>query len=287
MRNIDRAFEGMPSGGLIVLPELCNVLYFPVVSAKIAAPPEIEEANLVYQALGDAAQRLSSHILVGLYRRDRGRQYNSAVMIGPNGFLLPGVGITSGASRQVYDKVHLCRVRHYGVRFFEDEYFEPGTELMYWDLGFARVGGLICYDRHFAEAWSALVRAGVDLVAIPTASPVGTAPTFHAEIQGMALQHSVFVAIANRRGHEVLPDGSGVDYLGRSAVVGPTGLVLDETGADGSRKFASAPFSKSDVLEAQTGLAIQASRRPDAYEINVSLERPRHSSQLPHTRLEH
>ncbi|HEY9521646.1 MAG TPA: carbon-nitrogen hydrolase family protein [Thermopolyspora sp.] len=255
---------------LIVLPELANVPYFPVAPALhewlggVLTGQDDDSVLAPYRRL---ARRAGGYVVVGVCLPGPGRSRNAAVVLDRAGEILPGRGVQSGDEILVYDKTHLCDVRHYGSIFLESEYFHAGPELVVWDLDFARLGVLICYDRHFPEAWSTLRAGGAEIVAVPTASPVGTAPTFLAEMQAMALQQSVYTVIANRVGPERLPDGRLTEYLGRSAVLGPDGGVLS-VADERAFALACAPYDHLILDSVREAMGLTASRRSALYQIS-------------------
>ena len=250
---------------LLVLPEMANTPYFPLDGVDAVHRPRSTDHPLAttlkpYQEL---AHRTRSYVAIGLCLTDGHRVRNAAVVLDRDGGLVDGRGLTTGTPRTIYDKTHLCNVRGYGSCFTEDAHFEPGPELVTWDLDCGRLGVLICYDRHFPGAWASLTSQAVDIVAVPTASPDGTAETFAAEMQAMALQQSVVVAVANRHGREVLGN-SDVTYLGQSMVIAPDGRIA-ETAAPGSPAIASATFASTTVATTARAMGMRQAQRPDLY----------------------
>lgn len=250
---------------VLVFPEMANTPYFPLAGVSAQHHPGRDDLPLAaaLEPFRLVAERARSYVVAGLCFTDGHRVRNAAVVLDRSGCVLEGRGLSSGSSRAVYDKTHLCNVRGYGSTFVEDAHFEPGPELMVWDLDVARLGVLVCYDRHFPGAWATLTAHGVDIVAVPTASPEGTAETFAAEMQAMALQQSVVVAIANRRGREDLGH-SDVRYLGQSMVVAPDGRIAQNAG---SSRFgvASATFERATVPTTARAMGMRGAQRPDLY----------------------
>ena len=85
----------------------------------------------------DVARRHHMAIIVPIYEKEQeGVYYNTAAVIG-----------SDGAYLGKYRKTH---IPHVAPGFWEKFYFRPGN-LGYptFDLGFARIGVYICYDRHF------------------------------------------------------------------------------------------------------------------------------------------
>ncbi|MEO3861506.1 carbon-nitrogen hydrolase family protein [Acrocarpospora sp. B8E8] len=254
---------------LIVFPEMANVPYFPVAPALhewLADTLAGQDEESLFSPYRRLARRTGSYVVAGLCLPGPDLTRNAAVVFDRAGELLPGRGLLSGEAALSYDKTHLCNVRHYGSVFLEDQYFRAGPELVVWDLDFARMGVLICYDRHFPEAWSTLRANDVGIVAVPTASPAGTAPTFLAEMQAMTLQQSVYAVVANRAGPESLPGIWTTEYLGQSAVFGPDGSVLNVAG-DGLFAQACAPYDTAALDSVRAAMGLATSRRPALYQI--------------------
>jgi N-carbamoylputrescine amidase len=153
-RNLRRSLEWLSQAAhagarLAVLPELCLSGY---------GPSTREEAFHLAESLSgpsvaawiDLAAQTGLVIVGGLSERKGLRCYNSAVAVDRNGIL------------GVYRKAHLFER--------ESAVFDPGdTGFPVVDLGFARLGMLVCYDLRFPEAVRTLALSGADIVAVPTA----------------------------------------------------------------------------------------------------------------------
>jgi predicted amidohydrolase len=135
-----------------------------------------------------------------------GMLYNSAAIVDASG------------TRAVYRKVHL----------WDDEkkIFTPGGDVpAVVELPFGNVGLMICYDLEFPEWVRLAALSGADLIAVPVAwSATGTIPPAGersgevVSAQAAASANGVFVAIADRCGHE-----RGVDWLGGSVILRRSG----------------------------------------------------------------
>ena len=109
----------------------------------------------------DEARRRRLALIIPIYEREQeGVYYNTAAVIGPDGSYLGK-----------YRKTH---IPHVAPGFWEKFYFRPGN-LGYpvFDLGFARIGVYICYDRHFPEGARALGLNGAEIVFNPSATVAG------------------------------------------------------------------------------------------------------------------
>jgi predicted amidohydrolase len=155
-------------------------------------------------AISAACRQHNLYAIIGALELDVETQdvYNSAWLVGPDGL----VGC--------YRKTHLPVL---GV----DRFVTPGDSLPVFDLPFARVGVLICYDLRFPEAARALALDGADLIAVPTNWPEGaeSAPEFLTRAR--AWENRVYIAACNRIGTE-----RGVRFIGRSQIVSPDGRYL-------------------------------------------------------------
>jgi len=107
---------------------------------------------------------------------------------------------------------------------YEKSYFEAGMpSAVITNYNGLRIGILICYDVEFPERVRTLSKEGVDLIAVPTATPIGAAATFIAEkmIPVRAFENQCFIAYVNHHGH----DGK-FEYAGRSCVTAPDGSFI-------------------------------------------------------------
>ncbi len=190
---------------LVVLPELANSGYvFESREEAFALAEQIPDGPTT-QAWSMAAGEFGMTIVAGIAEREGTKLYNSAVIIGPEGYI------------GTFRKVHLWNE--------ENLFFEPGN------LGFpvfatpiGRIGAMICYDGWFPEGHRLLALQGADLICIPTNwVPIpGQDPKREAmaNILCMAAAHSnsVFIAAADRVGTE-----RGQPFLGESLIVSYTG----------------------------------------------------------------
>jgi predicted amidohydrolase len=171
------------------------------------------------EALGDAqtvpgpatdlvegvAAETGVHVAVGIVERDGDRLYNCAALIGPDGFVTR------------YRKTHIP---------FQavDRFVTPGDiPLHVVETPIGRVGMLICYDLRFPEPARVLALSGVQIIAnLTNLPPPGwVQPEFI--FRARAAENRVWLVCADRVGTE-----RGVEFIGRSAIVGPSGVTLAE-----------------------------------------------------------
>jgi predicted amidohydrolase len=144
---------------LLVFPEYGNMdlasLLAPETALDSAAQvePLIDMAADVARLHADLARRHGVHILAGsmVERDERGLIVNRARLFGPEG----GMGVQDKLILTMWERDHWT--------------IAPGApQVMLFDLGFAKVGVIICYDSEFPEAAQALAAAGADILLVPS-----------------------------------------------------------------------------------------------------------------------
>jgi N-carbamoylputrescine amidase len=251
-RTLDRIEEAAGDGArLIVLPELCNSGYVFASREEAFALAEEVPDGPTCRAWLEAARDHGLYLVAGIAERDAKVLYNTAVTIGPSGFL--------GKFR----KVHLWSE--------ENLFFEPGN------LGFpvfktslGRIATFICYDGWFPESYRLCALQGADIVCIPTNwVPIpGQARNREAmaNILVMAAAHanSVFVAAADRVGVE-----RGQPFIGQSLIVSYTGWPI---GGPASPDKEETVYAEANLADARRGRnwneynQVLRDRRTDVYD---------------------
>jgi predicted amidohydrolase len=209
-RNVKNSLEMIGKAAdngarLLVLPELCNSGYVFNSREEAFALAEAIPEGPTTQAWMKVAKERGLYIVAGIAEREDDSLYNSAVVVGPEGYI------------GTFRKVHLWNE--------ENLYFEPGN------LGFpvfntpiGRIGTFICYDGWFPESYRLCALQGADIVCIPTNwVPIpGQDPKREAManilVMGSAHSNSVFVAAADRVGTE-----RGQPFVGQSLIASYTG----------------------------------------------------------------
>lgn len=199
----------------------------------------------------DLARKHSMALVVPIYEREmEGVLYNAAAVIDPRGNLLGK-----------YRKHHLP---HCHPGFWEKFYFKPGSGgYPTFDLGFARVGVYICYDRHFPEGARELGLGGAEIVFNPSATVAGLSEyLWKIEQPAHAVANQYYVGAINRVGVEG-PWNIG-EFYGQSYFCDPRGQIV-----------AQSPRDRDDVLVADLDLdriaevrkvwQFYRDRRPESY----------------------
>ena len=221
--------EAAKSGAQIVcLPELFLGPYF----------CQVEDANLFDLAeavpgphseiLGRAAKQYGVVVVGSIFERHMaGIYFNTATVHDADGSYLGK-----------YRKTHIPD----DPLYYEKYYFTPG------DLGFkcfntkyAKVGTLVCWDQWYPEAARLTALQGAEVIFYPTA--IGWHPKEKAQygeaqhgawetsMRGHAVANGLYVAAANRIGHEGSGD-AGIQFWGQSFVSGPQGQILKKASTD-------------------------------------------------------
>jgi predicted amidohydrolase len=200
IQKIDSILSQSAQVDVWVLPELCNSGYNFESPEQARGTSEVIGDSVFLHYLESLCQQHGFHIVSGFNEREGDRLYNSAVLVGPQGF----------AGR--YRKLHLF--------MNEKDFFEPGDRgLPVFDIGEVKVGMLVCFDWLFPEAWRILALKGADLICHP--SNLVLPGLAQKAIPIHALTNHVFIVTANRIGTE-----GGLTFTGLSTIASPSGDVL-------------------------------------------------------------
>jgi nitrilase len=222
----------------------------------------------VTEVLGAAAREAGAWVVVGVTERVRsGTLYNTLLYLDPTGGVA-GIHrklMPTGGERTVWGN-------------------GDGSTLTVVDTGFARVGGLICWENLMPLARAAMYQQGIDIHLAPTWD---NSDAWLSTLRHIAREGRVFVIGTNTclhssdvprslPGADRLYPENGDDWLsrGNTAIVGPDGSVL-----------AGPLTERAGMLVATLDLdALRAARRefdpvghyarPDVFRLTV--ERPRH-----------
>ena len=186
--------------------------------------------------LTEAAVRLGISVIAGFPEQAGETRYISALVIDH----------TQPGAHKVYRKG--CLYGDYEKGLFQAN--GPSTLLV--QMHGLCIGLLICYDVEFPENTRRLALAGADLVAVPTALPMGPSAKFIAEqmIQVRAFENQIFLAYADNADCE-----GAFTYQGQSIIAAPDGAVL-----------ASAPVAGDALIYAQIEpVTYQTNRQENPY----------------------
>ncbi|MGE5314897.1 MAG: nitrilase-related carbon-nitrogen hydrolase [Acidobacteriota bacterium] len=194
---------------LYVLPELFASGYNFETAEEARSLSEAFRTGPTFSRLFDFAREAHCFIAFGFAEDDNGTLYNSAALIGYDGFA------------SLYRKTHLFDR--------EKECFTPGN------LGFrveatpcGRIGMMICFDWYFPESARTLALKGAQVIAHPSNLVLPHCPM---AMPVRSLENRVFAATANRIGTEDRAGGP-LTFIGRSQITSPRGDVLHRSSSD-------------------------------------------------------
>jgi predicted amidohydrolase len=200
--NLDKIVESLDrtDADLIVLPELCASGYQFLSQEEVIGLSESVPSGPTTQRLIDLAKRRRMTIVAGLPERAGSACYNSAVVVGPSGFI------------GCYRKTHL---------FFEETlFFTPGdTGFQVWDIGPAKIGVMICFDWYYPEAARTLALKGAEIICHPSNLVLPNCPD------------SIAIT-CNRTGSEARSGKNQLTFIGNSEIVVPNGAILHRAPRD-------------------------------------------------------
>jgi N-carbamoylputrescine amidase len=264
--NVERAVKGVRDAAqkgaeVVCLPEMYRTPYF--CQREDAALFDLAETvpGPSTEAFQKAAKDASAAVVVPIFeKRATGLYHNSAVVIDADGAVLG-----------LYRKMHIPD----DPAFYEKFYFTPG------DLGFkafdtraGRIGTLICWDQWYPEGARLTALRGAAVLFYPTA--IGWHPhekeqygthqrdAWRTIQRSHAIANGVYVAVVNRVGHEIPPEGGpGLEFWGSSFVADPFGVVIAEAGLGEEILVATVDLARME--DVRRNWPFLRDRRIDAY----------------------
>lgn len=242
---------------IVAFPELSLTPYFPIRNERgyeqYFVPIDDPHLGAVVQRAG---QRGIAAI-VPFAERDGIQLFNSCAISDATGRIVGR-----------YRKIHIpgaFPLPDRGALVFEKMYFTPG-DLGYpvFDVGPARVGVQICYERNFPEGYRILAMRGAEIVFTPTnlmrISEVWHSGTWELVLRARAYENGCFIVGINKAGQEW-----GLDYVGDSLVARPTdGDVIGRTEAEGDDLLV-VDCDLDEIAEARRRLPFMRDRQPLTY----------------------
>lgn len=212
------------------------------------------------EAFSEVAKKCGVVVVASLFeKRAAGLYHNTAVVIDADGTYLG-----------MYRKMHIPD----DPLFYEKFYFTPGDlGFKIFETQFGKIGVLICWDQWYPEAARLTALAGAEILFYPTA--IGWHPAEKSEYgvaqhdswetiqRSHAIANGVYVASANRIGHEGDPDG-GIEFWGQSFICNPSGTILEKASVD-QPEILITECDLSLLNEQRTHWPFLRDRRIDAY----------------------
>lgn len=213
LQTVSDAVRAAAAAGaqLVVLPEAAIARFGSDLRA-VAEPLDGPWAN----AVRAVAAELGVVVVVGMFEpAEDGRVHNTLLATGP--------GIEAA-----YRKIHLYDA--FGSR--ESDVVAPGSDLVTIDVGGLCVGLATCYDLRFADQFSALGRAGAELVVVPASWGAGPGKEEQWDLLTRARATDAQAWLLACGQAWTPPVGTDPLGIGRSVLADPVGRVRARLGAE-------------------------------------------------------
>ncbi|MEV8372451.1 carbon-nitrogen hydrolase family protein [Kribbella sp. NPDC056861] len=166
--------------------------------------------------LRKVAADLGVVVIAGLFEpASDGRVHNTLLVTGP--------GVEAS-----YRKIHLYDA--FGSR--ESDLVAPGDELVTFEVDGVRVGLATCYDLRFADQFTALGRAGAELIVVPASWGAGPAKEDQWDLLTRARASDAQAWLLACDQAWTAPRGTDPLGIGRSALIDPLGHPRGRLGAE-------------------------------------------------------
>jgi predicted amidohydrolase len=204
--------------GFVALPE-----NFALMTSDSALVERVEPIDGPLFGWGrELARSLGIDLLLGSIPEQSaqpGKRRNTSVLVDREGRLVAA-----------YRKVHLFDIDLDELRLRESEAVEPGSEAVWADLPWCRIGLSVCYDLRFPELYRQLAAARSELLTVPSAFTAKTGPDhWHLLLRARAVENQAFVVAPAQVGQHSPRRAS----YGHALIVDPWGEVLADAGGEG------------------------------------------------------
>lgn len=230
-RRIDAAASDLsPEVTLAVFPELGVSGYDFDAAREVASPIP----GPVTDPIVEIARDRELSLVVGVPERDGSSLYNSLAYVTPEGV------------EDVYRKRFL-----WGA---EKDAFAAGREPTTTGTAAGKMGQLLCYDLNFPEAAFPYAREGCDLIVVSAAWRTEFRHDWRLLTRARALDSTCYVVASNHTGAQAQRE-----HAGHSLVVGPNGMIREETGPEAGSAVAA--VSDDELRRARERNPVDETRR--------------------------
>jgi predicted amidohydrolase len=244
IRKIDGLIDQSKITDILVLPELCNSGYNFTSFEQAWETSERIENSIFIDYLTSKCKKFNLYIVSGFNERDKNDLYNSAILIGPKGYI------------GKYRKLHLF--------MNEKDYFKPGNiSLPVFDIGLCKIGMLVCFDWIFPEVWRILALKGAEIICHPSNLVLPWLAQKAVPIH--ALTNRIYTITANRIGTE-----GNLSFTGLSTIANPNGDILfqaSQTEEETVIKDIDIRLARDKIITKKNDLF--SDRRPEEYSLLI------------------
>lgn len=207
--------EAAAAGARLIATPECSMVLDRNKERMLATVATSQTASEI-KAWGAAAKELGVWLLLGSgsVAVGNGKVFNRS-------FLFDDAGQIAAC----YDKINLFDVQLGGAEMYrESDTFEAGAKaVLVTGPMDAKIGLTICYDIRFAPLYSALARAGAEVITVPAAFTVPTGQAhWESLLRARAIETHAYVIAPAQGGHHE----DGRQTWGHSMIIDPWGKVL-------------------------------------------------------------
>ncbi|MEM2147569.1 MAG: carbon-nitrogen hydrolase family protein [Candidatus Bathyarchaeia archaeon] len=198
-------------------------------------------------AIEKIAKELKMHIVFGmpeLSEKTKATIYNTAVLIGPRGFI--------GKYRKMHLPTHSV--------FEEKRYFRPGYHVEAFETEIGKLGLIICYDIFFPEVSRMARLEGAQMIICISASPAVRRAFFETLTAARAIENTAFLAYVNLVGIE-----DGLQFWGGSRLIAPSGKIIAKAKYD-EEDFVIGDVNYADIKPVETFVPTLKDLRPELFD---------------------
>jgi N-carbamoyl-D-amino-acid hydrolase len=246
---------------IAVFPELALTPYFAAqVHESLSAWTDVAENEAALDAIRKKGKAAGMTIVLPYAEETNAGLYNSMAFLDKQGKKV-------GTFRKMHIPGQVEPKPDAEMTILEKRYFQPGDlGFAVYDMGAAKLGGLICYDRRFPESYRSLAFNGAEIIAVSYNTPVMNGGTLRA---GRHASQLAITAGAYYTGTAVIAAGkagteNGVRYIGASFVAGPDGQVLAKARTNGD-EMVLAELDLEKQAKIRDRWAFTKNQRPDDY----------------------